>query len=307
MDSEGRKSKGRHIRAGFVSGLSSAVILQPLDLLKTRIQQASGSNLRSAVEEIARDSRQSPLAMTRQLWRGTLPSAMRTSVGSALYFTSLHTIRSSLGAGAAGRGERRSSVLPRLQGGANLAAGAVARGAVGFLTMPLTVVKVRYESSLYQYRSVRDAATSLWRAHGVRGFWYGFGATFVRDAPSAGLYVFFYEHAKAVVPGLLPTAALDGPANGPADGLLSSSTSAAVNSACAGLSAGLATAITNPFDTIKTRIQLQPDQYRGLLSAGVRVVREEGVRGLFDGLGMRISRKAMSACIAWCIYEELVR
>lgn len=167
-----------------------------------------------------------------------------------------------------------------------------------------------------------SAILSVYREHGIKGFWYGYGATFARDAPYAGLYVLygfflfirigaryhlltaysFYEYSKIIVPELLSFTPVSGQ-----QPLLSSSTSAMVNSICAASSAGLATAITNPFDAIKTRVQLRPAEYRGLVPAGLRVVREEGIRGLFDGLGMRMIRKSFSAGIAWCIYEQLVR
>jgi len=34
---------------------------------------------------------------------------------------------------------------------------------------------------------------------------------------------------------------------------------------------------------------------------------EEGVRSLFDGLALRMARKAMSSALAWTVYEEVVR
>ena len=37
------------------------------------------------------------------------------------------------------------------------------------------------------------------------------------------------------------------------------------------------------------------------------MLREEGVRSLFDGLGIRIARKAVSSALAWTVYEELIR
>lgn len=45
-----RKGKGKsravhHLSAGALSGFTSAIILQPLDLLKTRLQQASPSGI----------------------------------------------------------------------------------------------------------------------------------------------------------------------------------------------------------------------------------------------------------------------
>jgi len=85
------------------------------------------------------------------------------------------------------------------------------------------------------------------------------------------------------------------------------STSASINFGSGILAAGLATAITNPFDAIKTRIQLQPKKYMNLLHAGRKMIREDGIRALFDGLGLRMGRKALSSALAWTLYEELIR
>jgi len=73
------------------------------------------------------------------------------------------------------------------------------------------------------------------------------------------------------------------------------------------LAAGTATAITNPFDAIKTRLQLMPQRYGNMLKAARMMVREEGVRCLFDGLALRMGRKAVSSALAWTVYEELIR
>ena len=88
---------------------------------------------------------------------------------------------------------------------------------------------------------------------------------------------------------------------------MAGSTSAGINFGSGILAAGLATAITNPFDSIKTRIQLQPGVYRNMFHAARKMVGEEGVKCLFDGLGLRMGRKALSSALAWTLYEELIR
>lgn len=161
--------------------------------------------------------------------------------------------------------------------------------------MPVTVIKVRFESSYYAYRTLWGAARDIAKTHGLRGFFAGFGATAVRDAPYAGLYVLFYEESKRAVSAVVGG---EGMAAGSAAG---------VNFASGLVAAGLGTALTNPFDAIKTRIQLLPDRYGNMAQAVRVMVGEEGVRSLFDGLGLRIARKALSSALAWTLYEELIR
>ncbi|KAI9839924.1 MAG: hypothetical protein M1819_000116 [Sarea resinae] len=143
------------------------------------------------------------------------------------------------------------------------------------------------------------------RTEGLRGFFSGFGATAIRDAPYAGLYVLFYEQCKRRLSTLAHAAPLNSEPRSPE--AMRSSTSVSINFVSGILAAGLATAITNPFDAIKTRIQLMPGEYGNMLQAGRRMVIQDGYKSLFDGLMLRITRKALSSALAWTLYEELIR
>jgi solute carrier family 25 protein 38 len=186
---------------------------------------------------------------------------------------------------------------------ANLTTGAIARASAGMVLMPMTVIKVRYESSLYAYKSIAGAAKDIVRTEGLKGFFSGFGATAVRDAPYAGLYVLFYEQLKK----RLSTLSNKIPVAGDQIVAMTGSKSASINFGSGVLAAALATAITNPFDAIKTRIQLQPKEYGNMVHAAMKMVREDGFKSLFDGLGLRMGRKAISSALAWTLYEELIR
>lgn len=165
--------------------------------------------------------------------------------------------------------------------------------------MPFTVIKVRYESDYYAYRSLYGAGRDIVRTEGVRGLFSGFGATAVRDAPYAGLYVLLYEQLKRRLGSLSnPTAA--------ANGHTPQTSSSSINFVSGALAAGLATAITNPFDAVKTRLQLMPGKYGNMLRAVNLMIREDGVRSLLGGLGLRMGRKALSSALAWTVYEELI-
>ena len=285
----------------------SATLLQPADLLKTRVQQSHSKSLTATFREILANP--NPL---EQLWRGTLPSVIRTGVGSAFYFTALNALRQYVVASnlltstgivecsKAKPNHYSSSSLPKLSNTANLTTGAIARASVGLIMMPVTVIKVRYESTLYTYRSTMEAGTAIIRSEGVRGLFSGFGATAIRDAPYAGLYVLFYERSKHFLSQLRDDGAVSAHA-------MQGSRSMPINFSSSILAAGFATAMTNPFDAIKTRLQLMPSRYGNLFTAAKIMIREDGLRSLFDGLALRMGRKALSSALAWTLYEELIR
>jgi solute carrier family 25 protein 38 len=166
--------------------------------------------------------------------------------------------------------------------------------------MPVTVLKVRYESDYYAYRSLLGAGRDIVRTEGLRGLFAGFGATAARDAPYAGLYVLFYEQLKRRF-SLMANKSTNNETQA-----TTVSSSSSINFASGAAAAGMATAITNPFDAVKTRLQLMPAKYGNMVHATRLMLQEDGIRSLFGGLGLRMARKAISSALAWTVYEELI-
>lgn len=275
------------------------------------MQQSQAGSLRHALRNVLDGP--DPI---RSLWRGTTPSVIRTGFGSALYFGMLNHMREylsrmpsipvpGLSPGNVGEGSssRSSSVLPKIGNVGNLATGAAARVAAGFIMNPVTVLKVRYESTHYSYTSMAGAARDIIKTEGARGFFAGFGATAVRDAPYAGLYVLLYEQSKAQLAGL--SQLVPGPDGQP--GVRSMRSNATINFMSGVVAATAATTLTNPFDAIKTRLQIAPQKYRNMVQAARMMLAEEGVKSMFYGLSLRIGRKAISSALTWTVYEELIR
>ncbi|PQE09505.1 solute carrier family 25 member 38 protein [Rutstroemia sp. NJR-2017a BVV2] len=182
-----------------------------------------------------------------------------------------------------------------------MVSGALARVSAAFLVMPLSIIKVRYESNLYSYTSMASGARDVYRTGGLRGFFAGYGATAARDAPSAGLYVLFYEQFKKRLSSLQAQRSVsESLSMGP-------SMAATINFTSGALASATCSFITNPFDAIKTRIQLQPQRYKNILHAARKIVVEDGVRALYDGLSLRLTRKAIGSALSWMLYEELIR
>lgn len=169
--------------------------------------------------------------------------------------------------------------------------------------MPLTVIKVRFESSLYKYPSIRMAMRDIHHTEGFRGFFSGFGATAIRDAPYAGMYVLIYEMLKT----RLASSVVQRGKSTDDTLYMRTSLASSINFGSAMLAGAACSAISNPFDVIKTRIQLQPHRYRNIWQSWFTVISEDGLKCLWDGLALRMTRKALSSALAWTVYEELVK
>ncbi|KAJ3354523.1 hypothetical protein GGF32_002469 [Allomyces javanicus] len=296
-----------HLLGGALSGMTTCIALQPLDVVKTRLQQeaahhgnavANGARHAGSLSALhARIAKFQALGLSGQvrvitkqivdergvqgLWRGTTPTILRNVPGSAFYFFFLHHLRSTL------------AHLPWLsRDSANMVAGATARGTAGLLFMPISVIKVRYESSAYAYTSIAGAARDIVAKEGVRGLFAGFGATAMRDVPYAGVYVALYEQLKALGNRVL----LDS----------SPAKSTGLNMGSGVIAGTFATVLTQPFDLIKTRVQVDPHHYPNSWVAIRKIFTAEGLRGFFSGMTPRLVRKPLHAAITWTVYEEVV-
>lgn len=258
--------------AGSLSGTCSTLLFQPLDLVKTRVQQTgpSISLVRVISTVVSQDS-------VCGLWRGLVPSLVRTVPGVGLYFSSMHQMKTSL---CDGRPTALQSAL----------IGSSARALSGSVMIPFTVIKTRFESRAFNYNSTAHALSSILRTEGLRGLTRGLGPTLVRDVPFSGLYLMFYEQLKTWVP----------------EEVSRTQSSAAVHFSC-GLVAGLlASLVTQPADVIKTRLQLSSGSGLRLTGAVLQIYRDRGLGGFTTGIVPRSLRRTLMAALAWTVYERMI-
>ncbi|GAA5880623.1 hypothetical protein JCM1840_002273 [Sporobolomyces johnsonii] len=322
-----------HLASGAISGAASVLILQPLDLIKTRIQQepatlaapsarvtcvtggggTAAATLSQAPARVAAPPKiwQTTKEVVRTdglhgLWRGTGPTLYRNVPGVSLYFLTLSKLRSMVGTIAFFRaGGPTAMSSPRgkvkLTTSGDLLVGSAARTGVGFLLMPFTLLKTISESTLTlpasgasasplpQRTSTFTALRNLYATGGIRSLWRGAVPTALRDAPGAGLFIVFYERGRRLL------------------GVRGDKGGGAVGGGAAGAAASLvSTLLTTPFDLLKTRRQLSPQLYTSLLSSIALVYRTNGLRGFWEGGGLRVVRKAGSAGIGWAVYEAFL-
>ncbi|XP_077415768.1 mitochondrial glycine transporter A-like [Vanacampus margaritifer] len=263
---------------GALSGTCSTLLFQPLDLVKTRLQTLQnnvqpGSSRVGMMRVILNVVRTERLL---GLWKGVLPSFMRTIPGVGLYFSTYCSLKQHFFL------EKNPGAL-----GAVLLGGG-ARSVAGVLMLPVTVIKTRYECGRYRYESVTGALRSVCRTEGPAALYSGLMATLLRDVPFSGIYVMFYSQMKANLPNEISVSAFAPLANFSC-GIL------------AGVSASL---VTQPADVVKTLVQVNP-QLR--TTDAIRYIYvEHGLEGFLRGALPRCLRRTMMAAMAWTVYEQMM-
>jgi len=150
-----------------------------------------------------------------------------------------------------------------------------------------------------KYSGMMDCARQVYKEGGVRSLFKGTAATLCRDIPGSIAWFGTYEFSKKE---MMRLQGID-----PETGSLSP-----LAVLTAGGLAGMACwTVAIPPDTIKSRYQTAPEgMYKGLGDVAVKLIREEGVGGLFTGIrpallrafpanaacffGMEVAREALS-------------
>ncbi|KAK9508752.1 hypothetical protein O3M35_006234 [Rhynocoris fuscipes] len=264
--------------AGSLSGTFSTVLFQPLDLVKTRLQNAPISNPGAShnagmfhiMSNILRKEH------LTGLWKGMTPSITRTIPGVGLYFSSVHWMTNTF---AGGTPNPLEAVLIGITG----------RTFSAVCLIPITVVKTRFESGEYPYRNISHALRMIYAREGIRGLTCGLLPTLARDAPFSGLYLMFYTQLKKVLPQEMTKSELAAP----------------IHFSCGVMAGIMASAITQPADVIKTKMQLYPEKYPNIQSVMLHLHTKYGIQGYFKGLVPRMLRRTLMAAMAWTLYEQV--
>lgn len=269
---------------GGISGMVATTVVQPVDMIKVRIQLAG--------EGSASGPKPTPLSVARQIVAGGKVLDLYTGLSAgllrqAIYTTArlglFDTIMSNLKLRAQSQG-REVGFSDRAT------AGLTAGGIAAMIGNPADLALIRMQSDGLKpmaerknYKSVIDALSSIAKNEGVRALWAGATPTVARAmALNFGQLAFFSE-AKVQLKKKTE---------------LSARAQTLSASAIAGFFASF---FSLPFDFVKTRLQKQqkgPDgklPYKGMIDCFSKVAREEGLLRFYRGFGTYYVRIAPHA------------
>ncbi len=180
-----------------------------------------------------------------------------------------------------------------------IAAGTLAGLFQTICTYPLETVRTRLTlgSLGVQYSGIWDVLRRTVRTEGVGGLYKGIMPTFLSGSPYVGLQMTFYEVIKRDLERR----------NAANKSVLQKQVEKLFAGAAAGV---IAQTVTYPGDTVRRRMQMngmngEPKLYTNSWDCTTKLVRTEGVRGLFNGLGANTIRALPGAAIQFWAFDFL--
>lgn len=299
-----------HLVAGTLSGLTSTLILHPLDLLKVRFAVADGQS------EIKKDYRNISNAFTtiireegfKGLYKGVTPSCLGSGTAWGSYFLFYNIVKKQM---------QDRSPQNHLGPVKHMFAGACAGIFTLTITNPIWVVKTRLclqygnqddnlkgkgaiagnkSSTLPSekcYTGTWDALKKVYKYEGVPGLYKGFVPGLLGVSHGAIQLAAYEEMKKFYITRY----------NLPSDNSLGT----VQYLTFATLSKFLAASITYPYQVLRARLQDQHVNYEGVIDVVRRTWRYESYLGFYKGFSAYILHVTPNVCIVFFVYETVTK
>ncbi|CAA0841114.1 Mitochondrial phosphate carrier protein 3-mitochondrial [Striga hermonthica] len=176
---------------------------------------------------------------------------------------------------------------------ASAAGGLLSCGPTHTAVTPLDIVKCNMQIDPVKYKSVGSGFNVVLREQGLRGFFKGWAPTLLgysaQGAFKYGLYEYFKKYYSDVV--------------GPEHAAKYKTLIYLAGSASAEVIADVALC---PFEAVKVRVQTQPGFARGLVDGLPKIVRTQGVAGLYKGIVPLWGRQIPYTMMKFATFENIV-
>ncbi|KAG1056379.1 hypothetical protein G6F46_001270 [Rhizopus delemar] len=304
--------------AGGVGGSAADFIMHSVDTVKTRLQGQPHSRVQkytSMVQAYKTILKQE--GVMRGLYAGVTPAMIGSIPGTTLYFAVYEMTKRTL----------NETSVPEVI--SHLTAGSLGDLAASVIYVPSEVLKTRLQLqgrynnphfvSGYNYRNTWHATKMIVKYDGFGALFHGFRATILRDVPYSAIQFACYEQFKKLAQkrydGQVPVG---------------------VDMVTGSLAGGIAGAITTPLDVMKTLLQTQQSgnsgsgsskkkalvttsvtskpvvvdppvkHYSGIIDGMIWNYKNQGLAGLFRGIGPRVFWTSLQSAIMFVVYERVL-
>lgn len=165
------------------------------------------------------------------------------------------------------------------------------------LTILFQVQGMHSDGACLHKASIFREASRIASEEGVRAFWRGNLVTIAHRLPYSSISFYTYEKYKSIMQSL----------PGMEKHRENLSTDLCIRLLGGGAAGVTAASITYPLDLVRTRLAAQTNvlYYRGITHALYTICRDEGIKGLYKGLGPTLLGVGPNIAISFCVYESL--
>ncbi|CAI9779208.1 unnamed protein product [Fraxinus pennsylvanica] len=289
---ESKKTIPPYVKAlsGSLGGVMEACCLQPIDVIKTRLQLDRSGSYKGIIHCGTTITRNEGV---RALWKGLTPFASHLTLKYTLRMGSNSVLQSAFKDSQTGNLSHHGRLLSGF--------GAGVLEAIVIVT-PFEVVKIRLQQQkglspeLLKYKGPLHCARMIIREEGIIGLWAGAAPTVMRNGTNqAAMFT-----AKNAFDGILWNKHEgDGKVLQPWQSMISGFLAGTAGPVC-----------TGPFDVVKTRLMAQSRtggvlKYKGMVHAIKTIYAEEGLRALWKGLLPRLMRIPPGQAIMWAVADQI--
>ncbi|KAL8643657.1 MAG: hypothetical protein Q9226_008207, partial [Calogaya cf. arnoldii] len=301
-----------------LAGSIGKLIEYPFDTIKVRLQSQPHPPYYTGPLDCFRQSLLAPEGGLRSLYRGISAPLFGAAIETSSLFFSYRIAQTAVRALFPSLPQGEEENLPL---GVLGACGAVSGATTSLLLTPIELVKCKLQYPVatttggnpptYKSRGPLTVIPSIFRNHGILGFWHGQLGTLIRETGGSAAWFGSYEGLKIMLRNhRFPQGEQRDTVTGEPPPLPFH------YQLLAGASAGVAYNFCFfPADTIKSRMQTEElgtslahgkNQVQSTFwRSGAELWRQQGLRGMYRGCGITVARSAPSSAVIFAVYEGL--
>ncbi|XP_057434491.1 adenine nucleotide transporter BT1, chloroplastic/mitochondrial [Lotus japonicus] len=268
----------RRLFSGAVAGAISRTAVAPLETIRTHLMVgSSGSSTSEVFQNIMK------IDGWKGLFRGNLVNVIRVAPSKAIELFAFDTVNKNL---SPKLGEQSKFPIP-----ASLIAGACAGVSSTICTYPLELLKTRLTIQRDVYNGLLDAFVKIIREEGPSELYRGLTPSLIGVIPYAATNYFAYDTLRKTYRKVFKQEKI-----GNFETLLIGSAAGAISSTA-----------TFPLEVARKHMQVGAlsgrQIYKNVVHALVSILEQEGIQGLYRGLGPSCMKLVPAAGISFMCYE----
>jgi len=310
LDSNARSTEAlKDILFGSIAGVIGKIIEYPFDTVKVRLQSQPSTLPQLYAGPLDCINQSLRAEGVRGLYRGISAPLLGAAIETSSLFFSYRLAQDALLATMPTLREEKTWT-GKVPLSALVACGAMSGAFTSLLLTPIELVKCQMQvplsPSTLRGPGPLSIISSVFRHHGIFGFWHGQLGTLIRETGGSAAWFGSYEGVSTLfrtynTRTAFASATIDeAPARLPLYQQL-----------LAGATAGVSyNFVFFPADTIKSRMQTEEVTPAGngrarFWSSGKALWQQQGLKGIYRGCGITVARAAPSSAFIFAVYEGL--